>query len=236
VSENYLAWGLGYAGREQGELDRVFPLAYQDSSPTLGELDLERRRLLDLGLDADKLLCCYFGQFEATYDLETVVAAARILKDDGAADVQFVLCGDGSKMTALSELAAGLDNVILLGWVSPLTISAVMSMADIGLAPYAKGAPQGIPNKPIEYFCGGLLVLSSLRGELDDVITVHNCGMVYEAGDAQGLAQAVQGLRDHPRERQSMKGNARRLFERSFSAERVYGDMIAYLEGLVDVN
>jgi glycosyltransferase involved in cell wall biosynthesis len=59
---------------------------------------------------------------------------------------------------------------------------------------------------------------------------------VYEAGDAQGLAQAVQSLRDRPRERQSMKGNARRLFERSFSAERVYGDMIAYLEGLVDVN
>ena len=107
-----------------------------------------------------------------------------------------------------------------------------MEMSDAGLAAYVRNAPQSLPNKVFEYFSGGLPVLSSLRGELDRIISESGCGLSYEAGDAEGLASAVLKLHGDPELRRRMGENARRLFEERFSAGRVYSSMIDHLERL----
>lgn len=40
----------------------------------------------------------------------------------------------------------------------------------MGLAAYARGAPQGVPNKVIEYMAAGLAVVTSLSGETREII------------------------------------------------------------------
>ena len=232
VSSSYLDWGLRYAGRERRDTDAVFPLASLEESFSRERIDAERRFLQERGVAPGRFTCCFFGQFEASYDLETVIGAAERLERTHGGRFQFVLCGDGAKMPYLRHRAGGLSNVVMPGWVSPATIQALMEMSDAGLAAYVRNAPQSLPNKVFEYFSGGLPVLSSLRGELDRIISENGCGLSYEAGDAEGLASAVLKLHGDPALRRRMGENARRLFEERFSAGRVYSSMIDHLERL----
>jgi len=136
VSESYLNWGLQFAGRKQTEADAMFPLGYPEPDFLPEVIESERRKLVALGIAPEKTLCCFFGQFEASYDLETVIEAARVFEQAGESHIQFVLCGNGTKLDSLRQRAAGLSNVVFTGWLSGPTLAAVMQMSKIGLAAY----------------------------------------------------------------------------------------------------
>jgi len=185
-------------------------------------------------VNPEKIIICFFGQFEASYDLETVIETARWLEQTGDDKVQFVLCGNGTKFPSLRKQASGLSNVIFPGWVSASAIQALMQMSKIGLATYATNALQSLPNKPIEYFAGGLPILSSLRGELEIILTGHKCGLTYQAGNVDSFLSSLRQLRDNPDLLALMGRNARQLYEMSFSANRVYSSMIDHLEHIAN--
>ena len=73
VSESYLAWGVALAGRKRRDTDRVFPLGYSEKVIEPRLLEGEREKWIKSGADPKKFICCFFGQFEASYDLETVI-------------------------------------------------------------------------------------------------------------------------------------------------------------------
>ena len=229
VSRTYLDWGIVYSGRAQNKkTDKVFPLGYEELSLNYKQVCSEKKYLQDKGVAFDKLICCYFGQLESTYDVETILEAATILKQ-----TQFVLCGLGSKMNFLLNMAKKLDNVLFLGWVAPTTLNVLMRLSAVGLATYTKNAPQSLPYKPFEYFSGGLPVISSLHYELEQILSKNDCGLTYEAGDAQSLVNAILYLQNNSEKRAQMGKNARRLFEEKYSADKIYPAMADHMEGIV---
>ena len=230
VSERYLRWGLRYANRQQRCVDKVFPLGYPERSFSPQEIEAGKKFLAQKGVDFRKQIVSFLGQFESSYDLETVIEAARKLEGKGIKEVQFVLCGSGSKEKALKKLASGLSNVVFPGWVSASVIYALMQESKIGLAPYTSKALQSLPNKPIEYMAGGLAVISSLQGELPQLLREYNCGITYPPGDSGELAAILEHLIAQPSLLKKMGRNARSLFERQFSVERIYPKMADYLE------
>jgi glycosyltransferase involved in cell wall biosynthesis len=230
VSKGYLDWGLSFANRKYSGADAVFHLGAYSIQISQEQTMLETKNLLEAGVDPKKLICCFFGQFGKTYDLETAIGAARALEKSGEKGIQFVLCGDGAKMPTLRRQANDLKSVVFTGWVSRSTIEVLMNMSSIGLAAYAEDAPQSLPNKPFDYFAGGLPVLSSLRGELDQILISNNCGMLYKAGDPDSLVNVICYLRDNSRERLQMGQNARQLFKKQFSSEQIYSAMIDHLQ------
>jgi len=230
VTETYLNWGLGFAERERVQSDAVFPLGYPIPNFTAREIAEETRNLLNLGVDPNKIICCFFGQFEASYDLETVIKAARSLERSGCNNVQFVLCGEGAKLNVLRNQAADLRNVLFPGWVPGSTIQALMRMSKIGLVTYVNGAMQSLPNKAIEYLAGGLSIVSSLHGELEKMIEDENCGVTYEAHGMHSLVCAIRSLAENPDGLRCMRGKAKELFEKQFTASRVYLPMIDKLD------
>ncbi len=234
ISTNYLEWGLAYANRSQQKTDAIFPLGYKKIVLSEKDAIREKQNLLRLQVDPTKVVCCFFGVFGISYDLETIIAVAKLLKQEGETQVQFVLCGDGQKLERLKHAADGLDNVIFPGWVSRMTIAALMSISAIGLVPYIPNALQSLPNKPFEYFSGGLPVVSSLRGELESILAEHDCGITYTAGDVQDLLRALRQLYTNPQKRQQMKKNSTQLFESRFSADCIYPSMIKYLEQIAN--
>jgi glycosyltransferase involved in cell wall biosynthesis len=147
----------------------------------------------------------------------------------GETDLQFVICGDGEMGGAWRQQAEGLSNVLFLGWVPRDVIQVLMSMAAIGLVTYTKDAPQTLPNKPFEYFSGGLAVVSSLRGELETLLNEHSCGLTYQAGDSQSLLAALRTLACNPELRDSLGAKGRALAEGQFAAETIYPKMISHL-------
>ena len=105
-------------------------------------------------------------------------------------------------------------------------------MARLGLAAYARHAPQGLPNKLFEYLSAGLPVVSSLRGETERFLSDSACGVTYPAGDAPALAALLQRLASDDTARREMGRRALALYDAEFSAQQVYGRLADHLERL----
>jgi glycosyltransferase involved in cell wall biosynthesis len=232
ITPRFVEWGLMYAGRERTALDKDFPLAYPE--PQLSEADLAHatRRWASAGVTKDKFVVCFFGMLGARHllEIEPVIDAARTLSGHGRGFL-FVLCGTGDQLDYYKRLAADCPNVLFPGWSSAADMWALMQLASVGLAPYASSPSfiVSVPNKAIEYLCGGLPVVSSLKGSLAELLATHRCGITYENGNAQELAALLTDLYDHPDKLVKMSRNACALHESRFRAETVYQSMIDHL-------
>lgn len=232
VSATYLRWGLRLAGRQQRANDVVFPLGYERSTPSATELEAAGKRLRQKGIDPRRVICWFIGTFGRTYDVKPVIEAARMLHEKQDSRTLFVLSGDGGTVDECRALAAGLPNVVFTGWLNATEIESMMNVADVGLAAYVENAPQGLPNKLFEYLAGGLVILSSLGAEAAELLSKNECGFTYTPGDAKSLRNVLTTLLDDPTLRTRMRTAARKTFDEQFSAERVYGPYIEFIERL----
>ncbi len=168
-------------------------------------------------------LCVVFlGMFAESYDLATVIEAARILQSRGRDDIRIILAGTGDRGADLQRRARDVRSVVFTGWLSRLESSALLARASVGLASYGRGTLQSLPYKPFEYMAHGLCVLNSLEGELEQLVTTNGMGRQYVAGDAQSLAANLAWCGDHRAETSAMGKNAQRLFEDQFVEGKVY--------------
>ena len=227
VSQSYLEWGLRCAGRVKSESDVVFPLGFASVKPNNfwdAELSEEfRARAASEGA----INCVYVGQFEDSYDLDTVITAAKLISDVDL-NINFILCGKGVGLQKVRESSNLLNNVQVTGFISSSSIASVMSNCHVGLVAYREKALQGLPNKPFEYMSGGLALVSSLRGELDDVIENNGLGLRYDSGDPKSLAARLRYLRDEPDHLRLMMGHSREIFGSEYQASNVYRKMANY--------
>ncbi len=234
ISEAYLNWALDIAQQETGPCDAVFPLGYQVPPEKGLSLNEEKVFLEQKGVNPAKMVCWFVGTFGSTYDLDTVIAAAKRLHFEGSEHVQFVLSGEGDSYLRLKEEAKSLSNVVFTGWLNRTQLAALASMSKVGLAAYAMGAPQSLPNKVFEYLAYGLPIVSSLPGECRALLENEKCGLSYSAGDADQLKETLDFLTAHPNQYQSMSENALKLFNERFRAETVYAGFETHLEKIVE--
>jgi len=232
VSEHYLAWALAYAGRSRSANDRTFPLAFPSPSrPSPPTSPAEAARVRErFELPAGAVVAAFAGIFGSTYDLETVIEAARKLASSGINTGHIVLAGDGEKTTKLRARARGLSNLTFTGWLDQFALQDLLAASAIGLAPYTSGAPQSMPNKPFEYMASGLALVSSLGGELGDLVRSEKIGLSYTAGDSASLAATIELLCARPELRDQMGANGRRIFAERFSDTVVYPALVQHLE------
>lgn len=111
-----------------------------------------------------------------------------------------------------------------------------MRIAQVGLAPYrsTKDFVISIPNKAIEYMAGGLPVISSLKGTLQELLSKHEAGATYENNNPGSLFSLLCDLYDYPEKLAIMSKNSHALFKERFVAEKVYSNMCEYLEEIAE--
>lgn len=228
ISEAYLQWGLGYANRKRGDWDRVFHIgcsALPEEQPQ-GDNGAGFRK--EYGIPGDRIIVSFLGTFGETYDLDTVIAAARTLEDGG--NIHFVLAGEGRHLERLLALGGGLDSVTFTGWLDRKQVCDLLRASDIGLAPYKRNAPQSLPNKPFQYTSAGMPIVSSLKGELSDMISEYDVGRTYEPESVASLVESLRELVGSRKRLEIMKLNARRLYQENFYADDIYSDFASFLE------
>ena len=209
ISRRYLDWGLRGAGRTMQARDTVIPLGYPRPAAGGGALPP--------GVDAARPLVLFVGSFGRSYDLAPMIGAARLLAGTPA---QFVICGDGERAAEWRAAARGMTNVVFTGWRDSRDVGALLRHSAIGVAAYAEGALQGLPNKLFEYFSAGLPVASSLSGEAAELLAREECGLSYRPGSAESLAEVLTALLD-PSLRSRLGRNAKALYDREFDGELV---------------
>lgn len=233
-SPGFVDWGVRYADRPHHRWDRDFPFGYSQQGPEDGLIEQAKLFWRKYGLTErreDCFVACFFGTIGRQFELDTVIAAARRLEEGGRA-FKFVLCGAGSALEDYKRLANGCNGVIFPGWVGAPEIWTLMQMSDAGLAPYknGEGFKDNLPNKPIEYLSAGLPVVSSLNGYLQVLLKENECGLTYRDGDAGNLVDALVNLYDDRLALHLMSQNAFALYKKKFVAEKIYEELIDYLE------
>jgi len=228
VSPSYLRWALKHARRERRPDDAVFYLGY-DSRPG-NNAAATSDSLTRFGISETSVVCLFVGNFGFTYDLETVIRAAAIIEASHP-HVHFVLCGDGDRLVEWTQLARGLKNVHFTGWIHGDELGRWLSRADVGLAAYSADAPQSLPNKVFEYLSAGVPMLSSLHGDLDELLRATKTGLTYEPHSVDSFLGALKELLGAPAETRAMRARARALFEERFEQRRICREIVSYIEG-----
>ena len=233
VSDAYLNWGLQKAKRSRTSHEKAVYLAYQ--KPVVAERD--RHRILQefdsKGIREKRVLrCCFFGMLGRSAGLRSIAGLANHLVRQGHGDIEFVLCGTGPREHELLKMIQDVPNIKYLGWQDSTEIACLMERSDIGLAMYQEGVLQSIPNKPVEYLAGGLPVLTTLRGELKNLLETYNCGKVFQPNDIESMGEWLVHCKQNYTSMKYQTQQASQLYADKFDARKVYEDFIDQIESI----
>jgi glycosyltransferase involved in cell wall biosynthesis len=166
-----------------------------------------------------KFIALYAGAHGVSNDLEIILAAADLLRDDPR--IRFVLVGDGKEKAGLALRATEmkLNNVVFLPPVPKQEMPAVLAAADCGIA-ILKPIPlygTTYPNKVFDYMAAGRPVVLAIDGVIRKVVETAGAGLAVPPGNPRALAEAVRMLADDPVRAQSMGARGRLCVERDFN-------------------
>ncbi len=144
-----------------------------------------------------KTVIMYAGNMGLTHDLESVIEAARLLKN--VFQLFFVFIGDGGKRKILEQLVneSSLPNVQFLPYQDEVNFPLAMAAADIGVVTLGVGAEGiSVPSKTYINLAAGVCLLSiaPASSELSRLIDLHQVGINCEPGSPVKLAHAIQEL------------------------------------------
>jgi glycosyltransferase involved in cell wall biosynthesis len=153
---------------------------------------------------------------------EVLLHATRRLRDRGR-DVACLLVGDGGRRAELEALAKQLgiaDRVVFTGRVPSAEVGRYYAAIDAFVVPRIDelAARLVTPLKPFEAMALGRPMLVSDLPALTEIVPHEQRGLVFPAGDADGLAALVERSMDRPDERAALAeaGRAWVLAERTW--------------------
>jgi glycosyltransferase involved in cell wall biosynthesis len=178
-----------------------------------------------------RLIVIFIGAFRAWHGVRHLVRAmAQLRERDAAAGerIHAVLIGDGpEREPAEAEArAAGLDaSITFTGALPHDVLPACLAAAHIGVAPFdtAAHAPLTMafywsPLKVFEYMAAGLPVVAPDIPRLRQILGAGEAGLLYDAANPRGLADAIAALAQAgPARRAALGAAARRRAEREYS-------------------
>lgn len=177
--------------------------------------------------------CVYAGTLEAGQDIDTLVAAARLLAAAGT-PAEIHVAGTGSLEARLRIAAAALKGVCRLtvhGLLARREYVGLLSKADVGLVLVKPETMVALPNKACDYAAAGLALVNSLPGELERLVTEYAAGVSYAPGDAASLARAIAAFATNRRLLDDCRHGSRHLAEAVFDREKTYLEFAKWLEG-----
>lgn len=178
----------------------------------------------------------FAGNVGDAQDFPAILDAAERLRT--RPDIRWLIVGDGrlSAWVAAEVQRRGLQQqVLLLGRFPVERMPAFFRHAGALLVSLKKEPifAMTIPGKLQSYLAAGIPVVAMLDGEGADLVRAHACGLACPAGDARGLADAVQALADMaPQQRRTMGDNGRRASLREFDRGLLIGQLEGRLQSL----
>jgi glycosyltransferase involved in cell wall biosynthesis len=167
----------------------------------------------ELGLD-DGPIVMFTGSFQPWHGVDNLIQAfSRVIPEVPRA--KLVLVGDGRTRADLEAQAkeAGLaDKVIFTGSVPYQKVPALLSIAEVAVAPYPE-LPTELwfsPLKLFEYMAAAKAIVASNVGQIAEVLEDGYSGLLVEPGNVEALSQALIRLLKNTELRLSLGKNARK--------------------------
>jgi glycosyltransferase involved in cell wall biosynthesis len=131
------------------------------------------------------------------------------------------LAGTGENFDRVQEASSQLPNFSLTGWLKKDDISLLLSKSYVGLTP-CNSKPNTINNNPIQYFTYGLPIISSLVGEMSEMLEKDQLGFSYLLGDYNALVKLILHFADSPKLKNEISINVQKVYSERFKAETIY--------------
>jgi len=183
-----------------------------------------------LGLN-NGFVAAYVGTHGMAHNLETLLEAARLLRDDG---VRFVTVGDGAEFARLQQLrgAMGLDNVEMVGQVPRDAAQRYLLAADASLVLLRRSDlfTTVIPSKIFEAMAAGRPIILGVDSEARRIVEDSQAGIYVGAENPRALADAVLRLRADPELARRMGECGRRAVRTHYDRRALATRMLRILE------
>lgn len=179
ISPGYYSWALPNVPIKD---ELIIPL----SKPLVLEIDRKINRL-------DSIQFLFVGSLGTTYDLEMILTFHDILFNNNL-DFQIIVCGDGPRRLWFDENIKSRINIVLCGWLNKSELQIKYSTANFGLMFYYPNAPQGWPNKLLEYMANGLPIINTLAGESWELIEKEQLGFNFSMRNINQLSDWILNL------------------------------------------
>ncbi len=166
----------------------------------------------------------YVGRLTAEKGIETLLAAWETL----GKKLPLKVVGGGPLTARVEEMARRSPGVEWLGSKRPQDVYDLMGSAVVLVFPSQWYETFG--RTIVEAFAKGTPVIVSRLGGMVDLVEHGRTGLHFRPGDAADLVTQVETLLGDPVRLALMRREARREFERRFTAEQNYGLLMAAYE------
>lgn len=168
----------------------------------------------------DTLEVVYIGTLSYSYDMETIIEAAALLKEQ---PVKFTIIGDGPHRQALETLQAKKGgNLTFTGMLPYQAMISRLKSADLALNAINKGASQSITNKLSDYLAVGLPIASSQDNPEVLRLLANGASVQYEAGNPRDLTNCILSLMNDRERLSNMRHHSKALGEKYFKRSQSY--------------
>jgi glycosyltransferase involved in cell wall biosynthesis len=173
------------------------------------------------------------GSRERRHDLDTLVKAAALLGERRAA-VTIHIVDPGHDVDRLRRVAFGLRGscqLVIHGPLDRRAYAELLGSCDVGLVCARPESRVGVSQTACDYAAAGLAIVTSLPGELAELLERHHAGLRV-APDASSWADAVAALAADRRRLSGLREGARRLAAAVFDRETTYARFADWLEAV----
>jgi glycogen synthase len=211
-------WVVAVSAAVLGNLHRAFPQTIDHSSLILNALEMPALTPAPLILDPPRLLC--IGRLVREKGFDVAIRAMKPIVARFPA-ARMTIAGDGIARRELEELAQRLEvasSIEFRGWVEPEKTDALINDVSIVVMPSRWEEPFGLA--ALEAAQMARPIVATRRGGLPEIVIDGETGLLVEADDCDGLANAIASLLERPEVARRMGETARERARDKFSADR----------------
>ena len=194
----------------------VVPNWYEDK----GALPLDREHNRFAEVTKNRFVVSYFGNMGTAQDMDTILGAIRILKEDP--DVFFLFAGHGNKMEKLKATVAqeGIENIRIFDFLHGQDFQDALQISNCALISLETGLTGiCVPSKTYSYMMQGIPLLA-IMDESDIVSDIEaGAGKWVRNGQSEQLAAAIQAMQKDPEGRRAMSEICRKLYLEKYTTK-----------------
>ncbi len=177
----------------------------------------------DWGFSDDDFVVAYSGNLGRAHEAQTMLSAARRLKDHPAIRFLFIGGGRGAERIAALTSGEGLANVVFQPYQPRERLADSLAAADIhwlSLHPAMEGLI--VPSKFYGVAAAGraVIVIGDAAGEIGAVVRENDLGRVFAPGEDEALASALESLAGDRALVEAMGLRARNLLDARYAQQR----------------
>ena len=216
LTQSYVDWGLSFNKDYRKVNTAVIPLGY----PFVDQK-------YDNKSKSNQLNVIFVGSMTRQFDINTVLTAAN---DVLLRNVRFTFVGNGDKFEEWEKKSNLFDNIEWCGWLEGQSLDEKLLSSNVALLPYidANHFKKNITNKFSEYLAYGLPILSSIKGEMGNLVTKYECGFVYQ--NSEDLIKIIIDLQTKPELLETYSKNAYELHKEMFNIDKINNKFADFIE------